>query len=73
MWMFRSHVISKTEFNTVDSCQIKEMEIVVIIGFLSSYKSGPGCSKLTMSLVNKTLKFQMLISQMRQNFLLKKR
>ena len=33
---------------------------------------GPGCSKLTTSLVNKTLKFQTLISQIRQYFLLKK-
>ena len=33
---------------------------------------GPGCSKLTMSLVNVSLKFQTLISQIRQYFLLKK-
>ena len=36
-------------------------------------KPGPGCSKLTTSLVNQTLKFQTLISQMCQYFLLKKR
>ena len=35
-------------------------------------KSGPGCSKLTMLLVNETLKFQTLISQISQYFLLKK-
>ena len=34
--------------------------------------AGPGCSKLTMSLVNETLKFQMLISHICQYFLLKK-
>ena len=34
--------------------------------------SGPGCSKLTTSLVNKALKFQTLISQICQYFLLKK-
>ena len=34
--------------------------------------SGPGCSKLTMSLVNVSLKFQTLISNIRQYFLLKK-
>ena len=34
--------------------------------------SGPGCSKLTTSLVNETLKFQMLISQICQYCLLKK-
>ena len=30
---------------------------------LSAYRTGPGCSKLTASLVNETLKFQTLISQ----------
>ena len=35
-------------------------------------RTGPGCSKLTTSLVNVSLKFQMLISQIRQYFLLKK-
>ena len=35
-------------------------------------QSGPGCSKLTTSLVNVSLKFQMLISQICQYFLLKK-
>ena len=34
--------------------------------------TGPGCSKLTTSLVNEALKFQTLISQIRQYFLLKK-
>ena len=34
--------------------------------------SGPGCSKLTTSLVNETLNFQKLISQIWQYFLLKK-
>ena len=33
---------------------------------------GPGCSKLTTSLVNVLLKFQKLISQICQHFLLKK-
>ena len=33
---------------------------------------GPGCSKLTMSLVNVLLNFQKLISQICQYFLLKK-
>ena len=35
-------------------------------------RSGPSCSKLTTSLVNVSLKFQMLISNIRQYFLLKK-
>ena len=34
--------------------------------------SGPGCSKLTTSLVNVSLKFQTLISEIFQYFLLKK-
>ena len=32
-------------------------------------RAGPGCSKLTTSLVNKTLKFQTLLSQICQYFL----
>ena len=35
-------------------------------------RSGPGCSKLTTSLVNVSLKFQTLISEICQYFLLKK-
>ena len=35
-------------------------------------QTGPGCSKLTTSLVNVLLKFQTLISEIRQYFLLKK-
>ena len=38
----------------------------------TNYRTGPGCSKLTMSLVNVSLKFQMLISEICQHFLLKK-
>ena len=34
--------------------------------------SGPSCSKLTTSLVNVLLKFQMLISEIHQKFLLTK-
>ena len=37
-----------------------------------TYLSGPGYSKLTTSLVNVSLKFQMLISNISQYFLLKK-
>ena len=36
------------------------------------WSSGPGCSKLTTSLVNVSLKFHMLISNICQYFLLKK-
>ena len=35
--------------------------------------SGPGCSKLTMSLVNVSLKFQTLISQIHQFFFVEKK
>ena len=37
-----------------------------------NYLAGPGCSKLTTSLVNVSLKFQTLISEICQYFLLKK-
>ena len=39
---------------------------------LECLPSGPGCSKLTMSLVNILLKFQTLISEICHYFLLKK-
>ena len=42
------------------------------ITLLNFYKSRPSCSKLTTSLVNVSLKFQTLISQICQYFLLKK-
>ena len=38
----------------------------------SMNRSGPGCSNLTMSLVNVSLKFQMLKSEIRHYFLSKK-
>ena len=38
----------------------------------ADWTSGPGCSKLTTSLVNVSLKFEQLISQICQYFLLKK-
>ena len=40
--------------------------------FVNLNPRGPGCSKLTMSLVNVSLKFQTLISEISQYFLLKK-
>ena len=40
--------------------------------FCKILRAGPGCSKLTTSLVNVSLKFQTLISQICQYFLLKK-
>ena len=39
---------------------------------ITPYKTGPGCSKLTTSLVNVSLNFQKLISQICLSFLLKK-
>ena len=39
---------------------------------LSAKNTGPGCSKLMMLLVNVSLKFQTLISQISRYFLLKK-
>ena len=43
-----------------------------VVEFANSIKAGPGCSKLTTSLVNVSLKFQTLISQICQYFLLEK-
>ena len=43
----------------------------LLIETLSTETPGRGCSKLTMSLVNVSLKFQTLISEKCQNFLLK--
>ena len=39
---------------------------------ITQKRTGPGCSKLTTSLVNVSLKCQKLISNIRQYFLLKK-
>ena len=38
------------------------------VDLANNQKSGPGCSKLTTSLVNVSLKFQTLISQIRHIF-----
>ena len=42
------------------------------VPYFFDYRSGPGCSKLATSLVNVSLKFKMLISEICQYFLLKK-
>ena len=45
----------------------------ILLSPLDQYgRPGPGCSKLMMSLVNISLKFQMLISDICHYFLLKK-
>ena len=49
-----------------------KFSVILQTEILSTETSGPGCSKLTTSLVNETLKFQTLISQICQYFLLKK-
>ena len=56
-------------------CSLIQSEISeyqAALPFRSDLQSGPGCSKLTTSLVNVSLKFQMLISQICQYFLLRK-
>ena len=56
--------------------QVSSGSFVLLICFqilkISSASSGPGCSKLTTSLVNVLLKFQTLMSKLCQYFLLKK-
>ena len=49
-----------------------DVHVPVQVKILTSRISGSGCSKLTMSLVNVSLKFQMLISEICQYFLLEK-
>ena len=46
--------------------ELNDLRIIICLR-----KSGPGCPKLTMSLVNVSLKFQTLISNICQYFLLK--
>ena len=59
------HLVKSENLAIVGSTWIK-------ISSLPFSSSGLGCSKLTTSLVNVSLKFQMLISQLCQYFLLKK-
>ena len=53
-------------------CEIRKGISELSLGPYIFYSSGPGCSKLTTLLVNGSLKFQTLISQICQYFLLKK-
>ena len=50
----------------------RELKLSAIDPHSDNWRSGPSCSKLTTSLVNDSLKFQTLISQICQYFLLKK-
>ena len=51
---------------------MSKVSVIISCNFFpSSEVQGPGCSKLTTSLVNEKLKFQTLISQICQYFLLK--
>ena len=62
-------------FHRVDDCYADENAIHLKTCNPSIYfcgLTGPSCSKLTTSLVNVSLKFQTLISQIYQYFLLKK-
>ena len=67
---FNSHN-SSVYFFRVNSHSIKVCNTVYFSRFNSNNTSGPSCSKLTMLLVNVLLKFQMLISEICQYFLLK--
>ena len=48
------------------------LTLFVLYVILALWPPGSGCSKLTMSLVNVSLKFQTLISEILDYFLLKK-
>ena len=79
-----SHVPEWVEYGTPNKQQVfktvfkasnlsMSFKTICQSGCLTLQKSpGPGCSKLTMSLVNVSLKFQTLISEICQYFLLKK-
>ena len=71
------HLLKLGDYLSVQAhkpCSISHLFAQKKIDFLSSkVMFRPGCSKLTTSLVNETLKFQTLISQMCQYFLLKKK
>ena len=53
------------------TCTVKEL-LIELYEKVRSWKSGPGCSKLTTSLVNILFNFQTLIFQIHCYFLLKK-
>ena len=57
------------DYVTRDDNPNDEEQVRAILG---EKTAGPGCSKLTTSLVNVSLKFQMVISQIRQYFWFKK-
>ena len=57
------NVSKTTVFDTKGYFEVSRFEIS-----RKDFRPGPGCSKLTTSLVNISLKFQMLISQICQHF-----
>ena len=59
--------ILKIQIQTISHVRLKNLTTSLRFSCL-----GAGCSKLTTSLVNVSLKFQMLISEICQYFLLKK-
>ena len=70
--------LHKTNLHIYDTCNFEGSysQIYMVMSNATeaylTYISGPSCSKLTTSLVNDSLKFQKLISQICQYFLLKK-
>ena len=58
--------------STPYSKNILSIMILLVAVHVYWIRTGPGCSKLTTSLVNVSLKFQTLISEKYQNFSLKK-
>ena len=63
-----SYVVTEATFTGLSALDLSS----TVCNGRFSCSSEPGCSKLTMSLVNISLKFQSLISTIRQYFLLKK-
>ena len=67
---FNSHIISKENARILLHLLADCFEADLARNYMVT--SGPGCSKLTTSLVNVSLKFQSFISNICQYFLLKK-
>ena len=72
IWCTKIFIIILKNINNLSKLKTKIEETELYMQTRTTSTCGPGCSKLTTSLVNVSLKFQTLISQIRQYFLLKK-
>ena len=70
----QGHVQGTNDKNHINKHRCVPVNLKAILQCIPTFgkRTGFGCSKLTMSLVNVSLKFQTLISEICQYFLLKK-